>query len=80
MKERGQPTDAEVRLRRQIVKLKVLRAADQEELAELRADREAVVRVVNQLTVGDRQLRQQLTASAPVVRILPAQPQPPVVA
>ncbi|MFE0905945.1 hypothetical protein ACFW3Y_22185 [Streptomyces rochei] len=78
VKERGQPTDAEVRLRRQIVKLKELRAADQEELAELRADREALVRVVNQLTLENRQIRQQLRAPAPVVRILPTQPRPPV--
>ncbi|GKQ40734.1 hypothetical protein [Streptomyces sp. A012304] len=65
VKARGQPTDAEVRLRRQIVKLKELRAADQEELAELRADREALVRVVNQPTLDNRQIRQQLTAPAP---------------
>ncbi|MFI1436737.1 hypothetical protein [Streptomyces lydicus] len=67
-----------MRLRKQIVKLKELRAADREELAELRADREALVRVVNQLTLENRQLRQQLTAPDPVVRILPTQPQPPV--
>ncbi|WP_326770848.1 hypothetical protein OG978_45115 (plasmid) [Streptomyces sp. NBC_01591] len=76
VKERGQPTDAEVRLR-QIVKLKELRAADHEELAELRADRETLVRVVNQLTLEIRQLRQQLAAPDPVVRALPTQPRPP---
>lgn len=32
------------------------------ELAELRADREALVRVVNQLTLENRQLRQEPTA------------------
>ncbi|MFE9806096.1 hypothetical protein [Streptomyces sp. NPDC005548] len=77
VRERGQPTDVEVRLRKQIVKLKELRAADQDELAELRVDREVLVRVVNQLTVENRQLRHQLTASDPVVRVLPTQPQPP---
>ncbi|MEV5387687.1 hypothetical protein [Streptomyces sp. NPDC052721] len=49
--------------------VKELRTADQEELAELRADREALVRVVNQLTLQHRQFRRQLTAPAPVVRI-----------
>ncbi|WP_330452232.1 MULTISPECIES: hypothetical protein [unclassified Streptomyces] len=77
VKERGQPSDVEVRLRRQIVKFKELRAADQEELAELRTDREVLVRVVNQLTLENRQLRQQLTAPDSVVHILPTQPQPP---
>lgn len=77
VKERGQPSDVEVRLRKQIVKVKELRAADQKELAELRADREALVRVVNQLALENRQLRQQLTTPDPVVRLLPTQPQPP---
>lgn len=77
VKERGQPTDVEVRLRKQIVKLKELRTADKEELVELREDREALVRVINQLTLENRQLRQQLMAPSPIVRILPTQPQPP---
>ncbi|MFD5720921.1 hypothetical protein [Streptomyces sp. NPDC127036] len=77
VKERGQPTDAEMRLRKQIVKLKELRAADQDDIAELRADREALVRALNQLTMENRQLRQELTAASPVVRLLPTQPQPP---
>ncbi|WP_411576576.1 hypothetical protein [Streptomyces mutabilis] len=77
VKERGQPTDVEVRLRRQIVKLKELRADDKDELAQLRADREALVRVVNQLTLENRQIRQQLMAPSSVVRLLPSQPQPP---
>jgi hypothetical protein len=78
VKERGQPTDVEVRLRKQIVKLKELRSDDKDQLAQLRADREALVRVVNQLTLENRQLRQQLTAPSSVVRLLPTQPQPPV--
>ncbi|MDX3067043.1 hypothetical protein PV518_33540 [Streptomyces sp. ND04-05B] len=77
VKERGQPTDAEVRLRKRIVKLKELRETDQTELAELRADREALVRIVNQLTLENRRLRQQLAAPGPVVRLLPTQPRPP---
>ncbi|WP_326673373.1 hypothetical protein [Streptomyces canus] len=63
-----------MRLRRQIVKIKELRAADQQELVELRSDQEALVRVVNQLTLEN----QQLTDPVPVVRILPTMPQPPV--
>ncbi|MFB6752540.1 hypothetical protein ACFCX6_16575 [Streptomyces sp. NPDC056353] len=78
VRERTRPAEAEVRLRKQVVKLKKLRAADQEELAELRADREALVRVVHQLTLENRQLRQQLAAPTSVVRALPTQPQPPV--
>ncbi|MGW7729863.1 hypothetical protein ACWGJ6_42185 [Streptomyces canus] len=77
VKERGQPTDAEVRLRKRIVKLKELRETDRAELVELRADREALVRIVNQLTLENRQLRQQLAAPGPVVRLLPSQPHPP---
>ncbi|WP_239131677.1 hypothetical protein [Streptomyces griseus] len=77
VKERGQPTDVEVRLRKQNVKLKELRSDEKDELAQLRADREVLVRVVNQLTLENRQLRQQLTAPSSVVRLLPSQPQPP---
>jgi hypothetical protein len=75
--ERGQPTDLETRLRTRIAKLTELRAADQDELHTLKADREALVRVVNQLTLENRQLRQQLTSPDPVVRLLPNQPRPP---
>jgi hypothetical protein len=38
VRERGQLPDSEARLRRQIVKLKELRAKDSEELTQLRAD------------------------------------------
>ncbi|MFF0836688.1 MULTISPECIES: hypothetical protein [unclassified Streptomyces] len=51
-----------------------LRAADKEQLTQLATDVENLVRVVNQLTLENRQLRQQL---ATPVRLLPAQPQPP---
>ncbi|WP_328876391.1 hypothetical protein OHT76_43700 [Streptomyces sp. NBC_00287] len=78
VRPKAQPAKAETQLRKQVVKLKELRAADKDELTELRADREALIRVVHQLTLENRQLRQQPTAPAPVVRILPTQPQPPV--
>ncbi|WP_435279928.1 hypothetical protein [Streptomyces sp. 1222.5] len=78
-RQRTRPAEPEVRLRKQVVKLKKLRAADQQELTELRADREALIRVVHQLPLENRQLRQQLATPDPVVRVLPTQPQPPVV-
>ncbi|MEU9602339.1 hypothetical protein AB0E06_36760 [Streptomyces sp. NPDC048109] len=77
VKERGQPTDSERRLRKKITKLKELRAADKEQLTQLATDVENLVRVVNQLTLENRQLRQQLATPGRVVRLLPAQPQPP---
>ncbi|MFI0267165.1 hypothetical protein [Streptomyces luteogriseus] len=77
VKERGQPTDSERRLRKKITKLKELRAANKEQLAQLATDVENLVRVVNQLTLENRQLRRQLATPGPIVRLLPAQPQPP---
>ncbi|MEU0343152.1 hypothetical protein ABZ092_30435 [Streptomyces bobili] len=77
VKERGQPTDAEARLRKQVVKLKELRQSEKAERAQLKADVEALVRAVNLLTQENRQLRKQLTDPDPVVRVLPTQPQPP---
>ncbi|MDT7847360.1 hypothetical protein [Streptomyces justiciae] len=77
VRQKAQPAEAEVRLRKQVVKLKELRAADRQELTELRADREALVRAVHQLTLENRQLRRELAAPTSVVRVLPTQPQPP---
>ncbi|MER7901439.1 hypothetical protein ABTX62_36685 [Streptomyces sp. NPDC096046] len=75
VKERGQPTDTEIRLRKQVVRLKELRERDKAELEQLRADVEGLVRVVNQLTLENQQLHKQLTASSnPVVRVLPFLP------
>ncbi|MCT9093814.1 hypothetical protein N4G70_33865 [Streptomyces sp. ASQP_92] len=77
VKERGQRTDSERRLRKKITNLKELRAADKEQLTQLATAVENLVRVVNQLTLENQQLRQQLATPGPVVRLLPAQPQPP---
>ncbi|GGQ39383.1 hypothetical protein ACH4UX_15175 [Streptomyces althioticus] len=71
VKERGHPTDAETRLRKQVVRLKELRQKDQAELEQFRADVEGLVRVVNELTLENRHLREQLTTPHPVVRVLP---------
>ncbi|MEU8034584.1 hypothetical protein AB0C13_39540 [Streptomyces sp. NPDC049099] len=73
VKERGQPTDVETRLRKQVVKLKELREKDKAELDQLRVDVEGLVRVGNQLTLENRQLREHLSASTPVIRVLPVQ-------
>ncbi|WP_125261833.1 hypothetical protein [Streptomyces alboflavus] len=77
VRQRGQVPDAEKRLRKQIVKLKELRAADAEELAQLREDVAGLVRTVNQLTLENHQLRTELTAPRARLRVLPGQPQPP---
>ncbi|WP_191971678.1 hypothetical protein [Streptomyces luteolifulvus] len=77
VKERGQPTDAETRLRKHVVRLKELRKKDRAEQQQLRADVEGIVRVVNQLTLEDRQLRDHLSTPDPVVRVFPVQHTPP---
>ncbi|WP_338674661.1 hypothetical protein V1460_17870 [Streptomyces sp. SCSIO 30461] len=76
VRERGQIPDSEKRLRQQIVKLKELRANDKEEIAQLQADREGLVRIVHQLTVENRQLRAELATPDNRVRVLPTQPHP----
>ncbi|MFE8950324.1 hypothetical protein [Streptomyces sp. NPDC007856] len=77
VKERGQPTDAETRLRKQIVRLKELREKDKAELEQLRADVQGLVRVVNQLCLENHQLRDASSSPDPVARILPVQRTPP---
>ncbi|MFE9394763.1 hypothetical protein [Streptomyces flavidovirens] len=56
---RGQTPDSERRLRRQITRLKELRTADAQELADLRADREALIGALHQVQMENRRLRQQ---------------------
>ncbi|MGX1976634.1 hypothetical protein [Streptomyces kronopolitis] len=48
VRDRGETPDAEKRLRKQVVKLKELRAADAEEIKQLRADVEALVGALHQ--------------------------------
>ncbi|MEV8018140.1 hypothetical protein AB0O76_17750 [Streptomyces sp. NPDC086554] len=57
-------------LRLQVVRLKELRQKDKAELDQLRTDVEALVRVVNQLALENRQLRENRT-SHPGVRPSP---------
>ncbi|OFA43066.1 hypothetical protein BEN35_23440 [Streptomyces fradiae] len=77
VRERGQMPDSERRLRKQIVKLKELRAKDTEELAQLREDVQGLIRVVNQLTLENQQLRTELIKPRARLRVLPGQPHPP---
>ncbi|MQS16295.1 hypothetical protein F7Q99_29785 [Streptomyces kaniharaensis] len=71
VRERGLVPDSETRLRKQIVRLKELRARDAEQLKELRADVQGLVQVVNQLTLENQQLRDALSSPAGRVRALP---------
>lgn len=77
VKERGQPTDAETRLRKQVVRLKELREKDKAELGQLRADVQGLVRVVNRPTLEYWQLREQMSAHDSVVRALRTRSTPP---
>ncbi|MFE7244936.1 hypothetical protein [Streptomyces sp. NPDC057580] len=60
-------------MRKQVRKLKELRAADAEEIARLTADGEGLVGALHQATTENQLLRRQLAEHAPVVRALPAQ-------
>lgn len=51
VRARGQTPDSEKRLRRQVQRLKELRAADAEEITQLKADVEALVGALHQSTV-----------------------------
>ncbi|MGW2698222.1 hypothetical protein [Streptomyces sp. NPDC001296] len=73
VKQRGQPTDVETRLRKQVVRLKELREKDRAELEQLRSDCAGLVRVVNQLTLEKWQFRELLSNPDTVVRVLPVQ-------
>ena len=57
IKERGADNGDEARLRATIAKLKQTIAGKNAELAQIRADVPALVRVVNQLTLENQQLR-----------------------
>lgn len=76
VRDRGETPDAEKRLRKQVVKLKELRAADAQEIKQLRADVEALVGALHQSQMENRQLRKQLTDRPSNLRVLPTQPQP----
>ncbi len=81
VRARGGTPDSEQRLRKQIRRLKQLRAADAEKIAQLKADVEALIGALHQATVENRLLREQIAEQHPVVRALPYQlpPGPPPV-
>jgi hypothetical protein len=72
VKERGGSSEDEARLRAQIVKLKKTIANKNTELAQLRVDVPALVRVVNQLTLENQQLREAL--AKPDATVIPLSP------
>jgi hypothetical protein len=71
VRARGQAPDSETRLRNQVAKLKEQRAGDAHELDQLRRDVQDLVRVVNQLTLENHQIRTELTAANPRIHALP---------
>ncbi|GAX58974.1 hypothetical protein [Streptomyces olivochromogenes] len=76
MPQRCKTPDSEIRLRKQLVKLKEPRAKDAKELWQLQTDIDHLVRAVNQLTVENRQLRGALSQPSSPVRALPTQLRP----
>jgi hypothetical protein len=69
IRERGADNGDEARLRATIAKLKQTLTAKNEELTQLRADVPALVRVVNQLTLENQQLRDM--RSSPGGNVIP---------
>jgi hypothetical protein len=74
VRKRGGIPDSEQRLRRQVSRLKELRAADAEEIAQLKADVTALVGALHQSTTENRLLRQQLANGNAAVRTLTPNP------
>ncbi|MFF7976709.1 hypothetical protein [Streptomyces sp. NPDC007905] len=73
VRARGGTPDSERRLREQIRRLMELRAADAEELAQFKADAEALVGALHQATMENLHLGQQLADRHAVIRALPTQ-------
>jgi septal ring factor EnvC (AmiA/AmiB activator) len=69
VQERGATPDVEIRLRAQIAKLKKTVANKDEELTRLRSDVPALVRVINQITAENAELREALTM--PPANVIP---------
>ncbi|MEV7930645.1 hypothetical protein [Kitasatospora sp. NPDC088779] len=75
VQQRGAVLDTEARLRATIAKLKKTVAAKNKELSQLRVDVPAMVRVVNQLTMENQSLRDELTTDGP--NVVPFKRRPP---
>jgi hypothetical protein len=69
VKERGATPDVEVRLREQIAKLKKTVANKDKELTRLRSDVPALLRVINQITAENTELRE--TLKMPPANVVP---------
>lgn len=65
IKERGATPDVEARLRATVVRLKETITNKNKELKQFRADVPALVRTINQLTLENQQLREQLAHPDP---------------
>ncbi|WP_406222885.1 hypothetical protein [Streptomyces decoyicus] len=76
VRARGGTSDSEQCLRKQVRRLKELRAADAEEIAHLKADVEALVGALHQATAENQLLHQQLADRTAALRPLPSQRQP----
>lgn len=73
IKERGAAPDVEARLRATVVRLKETITNKNKELKQLRADVPALVRTINQLTLENQQLREQLAHPDPNIIPFPGQ-------
>ncbi|MFF5846134.1 hypothetical protein ACFY74_32200 [Streptomyces massasporeus] len=78
VKERGATPDVEIRLRAKIVELKETIARKNAELEQLRTDVPSLVRVVNELSLENRHLRERLAELESNVHVLPTQRRPRV--
>ncbi|MGW0315647.1 hypothetical protein [Streptomyces flavidovirens] len=76
VRARGQTPNSEKRLHRQVRRLRELRAADTEEIAQLKADIEALVGALHQVRMENSYLHQQLADRHEIVRTLLMQAAP----
>lgn len=74
IRARAEVPETERKLRSQLAKLKKLRAAELEELQQLRLDNENLVGALHQAQMENRKLRQQLTEAPSRLRALPSPP------
>jgi septal ring factor EnvC (AmiA/AmiB activator) len=71
VQERGGPSELETRFRATISKLRATIANKNSELSQLRVDVPALVRVINQLTLENEQLRDELAEPSGAVIAFP---------
>ncbi|RPK27505.1 hypothetical protein EES37_36925 [Streptomyces sp. ADI91-18] len=74
VRTRGGTPDSEQRLRKQVRRLKELRAADAKDISQLKADVESLVGALHQAATENHLLRRQQVQHPSVVRLLPTQP------